>query len=576
MPVHNSDVSDIFNRIADLLEIKGENLFRIRAYRNAARTVGGLSKSVSDLVENGKDLSVLPGIGKDLAEKIKKIVKTGSHPLLQELEKELPPELPDLMKIQGMGPRKVKVLFEKLGIKSADDLKKAAEEGKIQKLEGFGRQTEKNLLEELIWIKKKKGEKERIKLSVAEQIAEPLIEYLKKEKGVREMEVAGSYRRRKETVGDLDILATCRKGSDVMDRFAGYDEVKKILSKGKTKSSVVLRSGLQVDLRVVAQTSFGSALHYFTGSKEHNIAVRKMGLKKGLKINEYGVFRGKRRIAGKTEGEVYKQVGLPYIEPELRENRGEIEAAKNKSLPKLIVLEDIKGDLHVHTKSTDGHYSAEEMAEAAKKKGYEYVAITDHSKHVTIARGMDVKRLLKQIGEIDRLNRKTRGILILKSIELDILEDGSLDLPDEVLEDLDLVICSIHYKFNLSREKQTERIIRAMENPHFNIFSHPTGRLLNERRPYEINMEQVMKAARENGCYLELNAHPDRLDLNDTDCKMAKDLGVMVAISTDAHRTDDLDLMRFGIGQARRGWLESGDVLNTRSWEELEKLLKRK
>jgi DNA polymerase (family 10) len=576
MPVHNSDVAEIFNRIADLLEIKGENPFRIRAYRNAARTIGGLSQSAADLVDQGKDLSGLPGIGKDLADKIKEIVQTSTHPLLKKLEKELPPELPDLMKIQGMGARKVKVLFEELGVKSVGELRKAAEEKRIRRLPGFGEKTERNILEELGRLKEQKGEKGRIKLAVAEQIVKPLIEYLKKQKGVKAVEVAGSYRRRRETVGDLDILTTCTKESPVMDRFVNYDEVDKILSRGRTKSSVMLRSGIQVDLRVVPRVSFGSALHYFTGSKEHNIAVRTMGVKKGLKINEYGVFKGKKRIAGKTEKGVYRQVGLPYIEPELRENRGEFEAAKKRKLPQLIVLEDIKGDLHVHTKATDGHYSLEEMAEAAKKRGYDYLAISDHSKHVTVAKGLDAKRLREQIKEIGRLNEKISGIRILKSIELDILEDGSLDLPNKILQDLDLVICSVHYKFNLSREKQTERILKAMDNPYFNIFSHPTGRLINERRPYEINMERIMNGARERGCFLELNAHPDRLDLNDIDCKMAKDKGVKIAIATDAHRLDDLDLMRFGIGQARRGWLEPDDVLNTRSWKELKKLLKRK
>ncbi len=575
MPVHNSDVAEVFNRIADLLEIKGENPFRIRAYRNAARTIGGLSQSAADLLEQGKDLSSLPGIGKDLADKIKEIVETGTHPLLGELEKELPPELPGLMKIQGMGAKKVKVLFDKLAVKSVRELTEAAEEKKIRRLPGFGEKTERNILEELGRIKERKGEKERIKLAVAEQIAKPLVEYLKKEERVKEVEVAGSYRRKKETVGDLDILATCKKGSRIMDRFVDYDEVDKILSRGKTKSSVVLRSGLQVDLRVVPQVSLGSALHYFTGSKEHNIAVRKIGVKKGLKINEYGVFKGKKRIAGKTEKEVYKQVGLPYIEPELRENRGEFEAAQKKNLPRLVALEDIKGDLHVHTKATDGHYSLEDMADAARKRGYDYIAISDHSRHVTVAKGLNAKRLRKQIEEIDRLNEKRNDIQILKSIELDILEDGCLDLPDEVLEELDLVVCSVHYKFNLSREKQTERIMKAMDNPYFNIFSHPTGRLINEREPYEINMEQIMNAAKEKGCYLELNAHPDRLDLNDIHCKMAKDMGVKVAVATDAHRIDDLDLMRFGIGQARRGWLEAEDVLNTRSWKVLKTLLER-
>ena len=576
MPVHNSDVAGIFTRIADMLEIKGENPFRIRAYRNAARTVGGLSKSVADLIEQKKDLSLLPGIGKDLADKIKTIVETHSHPLLEDLEKELPSGLPRLMKIQGMGPKKVKMLFEELGIQSVEQLKRAAGEKKIQKLSGFGAKTEQSILEELTRLEEHKGKKERIKLSVAEQIAQPLLTYLKRVEGVKDLEVAGSYRRRKETVGDLDILATCRKGSPIMERFAEYDDVEKILARGKTKSSVVLRSGLQVDLRVVPQVSFGSALHYFTGSKEHNIAVRQRGVRKKLKINEYGVFKGKKRIAGKTEKGVYKQVGLLYIEPELRENRGELEMAAKNSLPRLIEIGDIKGDLHVHTKASDGHYSIEAMAEAAKKKGYEYMAITDHSQHVAVARGLDAGRLRKQIGDIDRLNEKLSGIRILKSIELDILEDGSLDLPDDVLEELDLVICSIHYKFDLSREKQTERILKAMDNPAFNILSHPTGRLINERKPYEINMEKIMEAARDRGCFLELNAHPDRLDLRDTHCKMAKEMGIKIAIGTDAHRIDDLDLMRFGIGQARRGWLESEDVLNTRDWKELKKLLERR
>jgi DNA polymerase (family 10) len=575
LPVHNNDVAEVFDRIADYLEIKGENPFRIRAYRNAARTVGSLSKNVSDLVEQENDLSRLPGIGRDLADKIKTIVETGSHPLLEDLEKELPSGLTGLMKIQGMGPKKVKVLFEKLGIKTVEELRKAAEEKKIQKLSSFGERTERKILDELIRLDKKKGERDRIKISIAEQIVNPFLDYLNEEKGVRYLEVAGSFRRRKETVGDLDILASCQKSAALMDRFVNYDEVDKILSRGKTKSSVMLRSGIQVDLRVVPRASFGAALHYFTGSKEHNIAVRKMGIKKNLKINEYGVFKGKRRLAGKTEKEVYEQVGLPYIEPELRENRGEFEAARKRNLPRLISLADIRGDLHVHTKSSDGHYSLKEIALAAKKKGYDYIAITDHSKHVTVARGLNAKRLRKQIEEIDRLNPELNGIRLLKSIELDILEDGSLDLSDDVLRELDLVICSIHYKFNLSREKQTERVIRAMDNPYFNVLSHPTGRLIGERDPYQINMEGVMRAAKERGCYLELNAHPDRLDLNDIHCKMAKDFGVKVALATDAHRIDDLDLMRFGVGQARRGWLEPGDVLNSRKWRELKTLIKR-
>jgi DNA polymerase (family 10) len=573
LPVHNSDIADTFNEIADLLEIQGANLFRVRAYRNAARTVGELSQSVADMVKNNEDLSKLAGVGKDLAGKMAEIVQTGTLSLLGELKKETPEELSGLMKIQGLGPRKVKALHEALGISSMDDLKKAALNREIREIPGFGEKTEKSILEE---IEQMKGVEQRIKLVVAEQIAEPLVDYLRKAEGVKEIAVAGSYRRRKETVGDLDILATAADNSNVMDRFVHYEDVSKVISEGTTRSTVQLRSGLHVDLRVVPQVSYGAALHYFTGSKAHNIAVRTLGVRKKLKINEYGVFKGSKRIAGKTEEEVYREVDLPFIPPELREDRGEVEAAQDNSLPALVTLGDIRGDLHVHTNLTDGRASLDEMVEAAKGKGYEYIAVTEHSKHVTVARGLKAREVIKRSEEIDRLNEKLRGITILKSIELDILDDGSLDLPDDVLRQLDLVVCSVHYKFNLTRDKQTERVIRAMDNPYFSIFSHPTGRLINERRPYELDMEKVMQAAKERGCFMELNAHPDRLDLNDMDCKMAKDIGVKIAISTDAHSTNDLDFMRFGIGQARRGWLEPEDVLNARNWSNLKKLLKRR
>jgi DNA polymerase (family 10) len=577
MPIHNSDIADIFNRVADLLDIEGENPFRIRAYRNASRIVGGLPRNVADMVKEGEDLTQFSGIGKDLAGKIKEIIETGTLGQLIELEQKTPPELSRLMRIEGLGPKRVQLLHRKLGISDLDGLKKAAEEHQIQKVEGFGEKTEQMILEALEQVKGR-GEKERVKLVVAEQIANDYVDYLKKEKGVKDIDVAGSYRRRRETVGDLDILVTCKKGSKVMDHFAEYEDVAKVVSKGTTRSSVVLRSGLHVDLRVVPEVSYGAALHYFTGSKDHNVAVRGLGVKRGLKINEYGVFRGKeeKRVAGSTEEEVYKQVNLPYIEPELRENWGEIEAAQKGKLPKLITIKDIRGDLHVHTKETDGRQSLEEMVQGARDRGYEYVAITDHSKRVTMARGLDAKRLAKQVEAIDKLNGKTRGITILKGIELDILEDGSLDLPDDILKELDLTVCSVHYNRNLSRKRMTERIIKAMDNPHFNIFSHPSGRLIGERKAYEVDLEEVMKAARERGCFLELNAHPDRLDLDDHNCKMAKDMGLMVVIATDAHNTPDLDFMRFGVYQARRGWLERGEVLNTRPLKEVEKLLKRK
>jgi DNA polymerase (family 10) len=573
MPVHNSDIAEIFNTMADLLDIEGANQFRVRAYRNAARTIGGFSQSAADMVERGEDLTALPDIGKDLAGKIKEIVETGDLGALQKLERRTPSELSSLMKIAGLGPKRVKVLYQELGITTLEGLKKAAESGKIRELEGFGEKTEEAIIEE---IEHKGAEKGRIKLIIAEQIADPLVHYLQAVEGVKEVVVAGSYRRRKETVGDLDILVTCKKGSEVMERFVNYEDVKKVISEGKTRSTVQLRTGLQIDVRVVPQVSYGAALHYFTGSQAHNIAVRKMGVKKKLKINEYGVFRGEDRVAGKNEQEVYEQVDLPYIEPELRENWGEIEAAQQDKLPSLVTLKDIRGDLHTHTKETDGHHTLEEMAAAARDRGYVYLAITDHSRRLTMVHGLNPKRLSKQIEAIDRLNEKMDDIFVLKAIEVDILEDGSLDLPDEILKELDLTVCSVHYKFNLSRKKQTERIMRAMDNPFFHILAHPSGRLINEREPYEVDIERLMEAAKERGCILELNAHPDRLDLTDRDCKMAKEMGVKVAISTDAHRTTDLDFMRFGVGQARRGWLEPDDVINTQSRTQLMKLLQKK
>ncbi len=396
---------------------------------------------------------------------------------------------------------------------SLAQLEKAARDNKIRHLDGFGEKTEQNIKEEL---RRLSGSGQRLKLAIADQIAQALLTYLGQTKGVKEAAIAGSYRRRKETVGDLDILVTHSRNARVMERFVAYEDVEKIFSRGKTRSTVRLRSGVQVDLRAVPQVSYGAALHYFTGSKAHNIAVRRLAVKKGLKINEYGVFKDKKRIAGRTEEEVYKQVGLSFIEPELRENRGEIEAAAKGRLPRLLTIEDIRGDLHAHTKRTDGHASLEEMARGAKEHGYAYLAITEHSKQVRVAGGLDEKKLRDHLKEIDRLNEKLDGILLLKGVEVDILEDGSLDLPDEVLRELDFTVCSIHSKFNLSRKKQTERIIRAMDNKYFGILGHPSGRLINERPPYEIDMEQVIKAAAARKCFMECNAHPDRLDLNDT------------------------------------------------------------
>ncbi len=572
MPVTNSDIAEMFERIAELLELEGANPFRIRAYRNAARTITGLPRSVASMLAEGADLSELPGIGKDLAAKIAEISETGHLKFLEEIEGRTPPGLAKLLGVPGLGPKRVQALYTSLGIDDLDKLAAAAQAGKLRKLSGFGAKSEEKILRAL---KTRGAEEHRLPWPRAEEVALPLVAFLEKVKGVKQVTVAGSYRRHRETVGDLDILVTCGKGVAVIDRFVAYEDVEEVVSKGTTRSTVVLRNGLQVDLRVVPDASYGAALHYFTGSKAHNIAVRKMGVARGLKINEYGVFKGQKRIAGRTEKEVYAQVGLPYIEPELRESRGEIEAAKKKRLPKLVRLEDIKGDLHTHSTASDGHASLEEMAEAAQAQGYAYFAVSDHSKKVTIAHGLDAKRLGRQIDQIDKLNDRLKGVRILKSCEVDILADGRLDLPDSILEQLDFTVCAVHSKFDLTRSQQTERIIRAMDNPNFNILAHPTGRLLGTRPAYDVDMERLMRAAKERGCALEVNAQPERLDLIDVHCRLAKDVGVKVAISTDAHSTGDLDLLRFGIAQARRGWLEPDDVLNTRSWREVAKLLKR-
>ncbi len=576
MPIHNSDISRILKQVADLLEIKGANPFRVRAYRNAARTVGDYPQSMAEMLGRGRDLVEISGIGEDLAGKIVEIVETGRLKMLEELQEEVPGDLSELLQISGLGPRRVAALHDALDIKSLEELAEAAEKQKIRALKGFGKKIEKKFLKE---VKRRAKTDFRIKFAEAEQIAGPLQAYLEKTEGVKQVVVAGSFRRRKETVGDLDILVTCKRGSKVMDRFSSFEDVEEVLAKGDTKSSVRLRGGLQVDLRVVPGVSYGAALYYFTGSKKHNIAVRRMAQKKGLKINEYGVFRGaeedRERIAGASEEEVLSAVALPYIEPELREDQGEIEAAREGKLPELITLDDLRGDLHVHTRATDGRSSLREMADAARSLGYSYLAITEHSQAVRMAKGLKRKQLEQQIEEIDELNEEFSGFRIFKGIEVDILEDGALDLPDAVLKKLDLRVCAVHSSFDLSVEKQTERIIRAMDNPCFNILAHPVGRLINKRQAYRVDVMRLIEVALDRGCFLELNAHPDRLDLNDHHCRLAKEKGLKVAISTDAHHTGGLRNMQYGIYQARRGWLSKNDVINTRKTADLVKLMQR-
>ncbi len=572
MPVRNADIAAIFEEIADLLEIDGANVFRIRAYHNAARILKELGKDVRTMVQKGEDLTRLPGIGADLAAKIKEIVDTGRCKTLDDLHERLPPAMVQLLKIPGLGPKRVRALYRELGIQTLEQLRRAVREHRIQGLPGFGEKTEMHIADALETHGGGAGRYTRV---VADQYAAPLLDYLNAVPGVDRVVIAGSYRRAKETVGDLDILATASPESPLMQRFVEYDDVAEILSQGPTRASVLLRGGLQVDFRVVPPESYGAALHYFTGGKAHNIAIRRLGQEKGLKINEYGVFRGDERVAGDTEESVFASVGLPFIPAELREDQGEIEAARAGHLPKLVELSDLKGDLHAHTKASDGHNTILEMAQAAKSHGLQYLAITEHSRRLTVAHGLDPVRLFKQIDEIDKLSETLDGIVLLKGIEVDILEDGSLDLPDDVLGRLDIVVGAVHSRFGLSRIKQTERILRAMDRPYFNILAHPSGRLIGRREPYEVDMLRVIRKARERGCFLELNANPERLDLVDSHCRMAKEEGVLVSLNSDAHSVLDFRNLRYAVGQARRGWLESGDVLNSRSLKQLHPLLRR-
>ncbi len=577
-PVHNADIARIFAEIADLLEIQDANPFRVRAYRNAARTVGDVRRDLAQTIAEGKSLPRLPGIGADLAAKIAEIAKTGTTKLLEKLHKDLPPAITALLRIPGLGPKRVGALYRELNVQTLDQLAEAARARRVRELPGFGAKTEAAILES---VEAHLTKKQRFKLTVAAQYAEPLAEYLRKSKGAGAVVICGSLRRMKDTVGDLDVLITSDAPDAVMARFARYPEIKEILASGPTRASALLASGLQVDVRVVPAESFGAAMHYFTGSKAHNIAVRRLAQAKGLKINEYGVFKtakggAERRVAGETEESVFKAVGLRFIPPELREDAGEIEAARRGALPDLLELGDLRGDLHAHTKATDGKNTLREMALAARALGLEYLAITEHSRRVAMAHGLDPQRLARQIDEIDRLNEELAGgITLLKGIEVDILEDGTLDLPESILARLDLVVGAVHSRFDLPRARQTERILAAMDSPYFTILAHPSGRLIEAREPYEVDMLRIVRKARARGIALELNAHPDRLDLTDAHCRMAKEEGVLVAISSDAHSTLDLENLRYGVGQARRGWLEKADVLNTRSLTELRGLIGR-
>ncbi|MFP4394565.1 MAG: DNA polymerase/3'-5' exonuclease PolX [Anaerolineales bacterium] len=574
MPITNSKVADIFNEVADLLEIEGANEFRVRAYRDAARTISGLPRSLREMLADGEDLTELPGIGDDLAGKIEEIVETGSLEQLAEIRARTPPSLGKMLNIAGLGPKRVQRIHNELGVVTLDELQEAAQTGQIRELHGLGPKIEEKILEDL---EHRAGEEERTRLDVAEELVTPLVAYLEDIDAVQRVTVAGSYRRRKETVGDIDILLISKEGeaTAAMDAFVAYEDVVAIDSRGETRSTVRLHSDLQVDVRVVPEESYGAALFYFTGSKAHNITLRNMALDAGLKVNEYGVFRDEERVAGRTEEEIYDLFDLDYIAPELREDRGELAAAQAGELPDLITLDDIRGDLQMHTTDSDGNASLEEMVAAARDLGHEYIAITDHSAHVGVVQGLDADALDEQLAQIAALNDDLADFRVLKGVEVDILPDGALALPDAALAKLDVVVASIHTKFGLSQEKQTERVLRALDNPHVNILAHPTGRRIGDRPPYEIDLERVMAAALERGCFLEINASPERLDLNDVYAKMAKEMGLKVVISTDAHRPGGLSNMKYGVWQARRGWLAADDVINTRPWPDLKKLLQR-
>ncbi|MGE5253388.1 MAG: DNA polymerase/3'-5' exonuclease PolX [Planctomycetaceae bacterium] len=572
--MENRAIADVFTEIADILEIQGENPFRVRSYRNAARTIADMSQSVEALVRAGENLEEIPGIGKSISEKIRELLSSGKSHSLEELRSQIPRGLTELLKLEGLGPKKVKVLYDELNVDSIDRLEKSAQAGRLRDLPGMGIKTEEKILKSIEHYRAGMG---RFKLSVGFQYAEALLRHLKGVAGVKRLDPAGSFRRRRETIGDLDILAICGKGCKVMDRFTGYGDVAEVLARGETKSSVRLKCGLQVDLRVLEEGSYGAALHYFTGSKAHNVAIRERAKEKGLKVSEYGVFRAKdeKRLSGAEEADVFKAVGLPSIPPELREDRGEIQAAEKGKLPRLIEPSDIRGDLQMHTTASDGKNSILEMAKKAKEMGYAYIAITDHSKAVRVAGGMDEKQLAKHLKEIEKADGQISGVRILKGVEVDILPDGSLDLKDDILKECDVVLASVHSRFNMEEEEMTRRVIKAIKNPNVKILAHPTGRLILEREPFKINLQAVVKAAMDQGVVMEINAYPDRLDLKDVDARRARDLGARLAINTDAHSVMQLELMKFGVFTARRGWIEAKDVINTLPLEGLLKTLKR-
>lgn len=567
----NHEIGEIFNEIADLLEIKNDNPFRIRAYRRAALSVEGLTRSAEEFSKD--ELLQIPGIGRDLAAKISEYINTGKIAIHEELKKEVPLSLLALESVPGLGPKRARLLFDELHVQSIAELEMLASEHKLAGLPGIKAKTEENILKGIQMLKRGR---ERQPLGKVLPIAENIVDQLRKEAPLIRIDIAGSLRRWKDTVKDIDILAMSNNPKEVMRTFVNLPNVKDVIMQGPTKSSVVIKEGLQVDLRVVEKESYGAALCYFTGSKEHNVRLREMAVKRGLTINEYGIFRLKdnKKLGGEKEEDVYRILDLQYVPPEMREDRGEIESALEGRLPRLVTINDIKGDLHVHSKWSDGSHTFEELAEAAKVCGYSYFALTDHSQGLGVARGLTVERLLEQKKEIDAINKKLNNFRILQGTEVDIRSDGTLDFPDSVLQMLDIVVASIHSGFQQTSEQLTSRITSAMRNPYVSIIAHPTGRLIGEREAYEADMDKILKKARETGTAMEINAYPLRLDLNDIYAKKAKDMGIPIVISTDAHVTTQFNFMSYGVSIARRSWLEVEDVANTREVQQLLKKLK--
>ena len=557
----NQVVADILYEIADLLDIKGEIFFKTRAYRMAAQTIEVLDEDI-ELVVNENRVNKIPGIGQAISKKVEEIVKTGKLEYLEKLKKEIPEGLLKMLDISSLGPKKVSAIYRNLGITTISQLEKAAKNGKLRDLDGFGEITEVNIIRGIQLLQKSSG---RVLLNVAFENGNRYIDYLKRCKNIIRLSLAGSLRRMKETIGDLDILASSDNADAVMDFFVDFDDVQQVLLKGSTKTSVLLKDDVQVDLRVVKDDSYGAALQYFTGSKEHNVKMRSIAIKKGYKLNEYGLFDkdSEKFIVGKNEHEIYKKLDLDYIEPEIRENRGEIEIASKGKLPNLINYNDIKGDLHVHSIYSDGTEPIETIADNAKKFGYEYIGITDHSQSLKVARGLTESRVEKKIKEIDKINKKFSDFRVFCGTECDIMPDGSLDYSNKILKKFDYVSVAIHTKFKMSKKEATQRIISGIQNENVLFLAHPTCRILRKREPFELDIDQIFDAANDNGTYLEINSYPDRLDLNDLHAKQAKEKGLSFIIGTDSHNTKTFPYMKFGIATARRGWIEKKEILNT-------------